>query len=154
MPEPRIFQINASQGGVPKLALPQAEVTTTGLTVDRQAHPEVHGGPERALCLYALERILALQEEGHPIYPGATGENLTLVGLDWETLAPGARLRLGDEVEIELTRHTAPCSLIAACFADGDSRRIEQERHPGWSRFYARVRREGSLRVGDRVELL
>ena len=57
-----------------------------------------HGGPDRAVCLYSLERILALQEEGHPIYPGAAGENLTLTGLDWEALQPGMTLRLGADV--------------------------------------------------------
>ena len=43
------------------------------------ASPIFHGGPERALCLFSLERILELQAEGHPIFPGAAGENITIL---------------------------------------------------------------------------
>ncbi len=57
-----IIQINLSAGGVPKRAALRAQVTPLGLDGDLQAHPKVHGGPERALCLYSLERILGLQE--------------------------------------------------------------------------------------------
>src|SRR2546422_5744398 len=33
--------------------------------------------------MYAMEAIEALRAEGHPIVPGAIGENLTVHGLDW-----------------------------------------------------------------------
>ena len=92
----RIFQLNRSDGGVPKLAVREAFLTTEGLEGDRQRDLRYHGGPERALCLFALERIMELQAEGHPIFPGAVGENVTVVGLDWSQLKPGARLALGD----------------------------------------------------------
>jgi MOSC domain-containing protein YiiM len=80
-PTGTIIQISVSQGGVPKLAVPQAHVTPLGLEGDRQAHPEIHGGPNRAVCLWSLEVITALQQEGHPIAPGCAGENITLAGL-------------------------------------------------------------------------
>ena len=54
-------------------------------------YPKVHGGPERAVSLFSLEVIRRLQDEGHPIYPGATGENLTVAGLDWAALAAGTQ---------------------------------------------------------------
>lgn len=154
MADGSIFQINASGGGVPKTPLVEARVEAEGLTADRQAHPGIHGGPERALCLYSLERIIALQDEGHPVFPGAAGENLTLRGLDWDAVAPGARMRLGREVEIEVLSYTQPCGTIRRFFLDADSRRIAQERHPGWSRVYARVLRNGTIRTGDAVALL
>lgn len=150
---PRIFQINASQGGVPKYPIFEAEVNERGLTADAHSNMKVHGGPERALCLYALERIIALQEEGHTIFPGSTGENITVADLDWETVAPGARLALGDEVVVEITRYTTPCSNIVASFLGRDSSRMSQEKHPGWSRVYARVLRPGRIRVSDAVTI-
>ncbi|UCH59654.1 MAG: MOSC domain-containing protein [Anaerolineales bacterium] len=150
-----VFQINASQGGVPKLATRAATVTSEGLASDRQANRDVHGGPERALCLYSLERILALQREGHPIYPGAIGENLTLTGLDWDEVVPGKRLQIGERVVVVLTSYTQPCSSIVAAFSDGKtSTRVSQKLHPGWSRVYARVEEEGSIQVGDRVKFI
>lgn len=149
-----IFQINVSQGGVPKLAVREAEVTKLGLVGDAHNNTKVHGGPLRALCLYSLERILALQAEGHPIFPGSTGENLTLAGLDWDAVVPGVRLRLGDTVEIEVTKYPEPCPKITASFAGGDISRMAQGKHPGWSRVCARVLTPGSIRVGDKVTLL
>ncbi len=149
-----IFQINISQGGVPKLAVREAEVTELGLVGDAHHNTKVHGGPTRALCLYALERILALQAEGHPIFPGSTGENLTLVGLDWDAIVPGVRLRLGDTVEIEVTKYTEPCPKVTASFAGADISRMAQDKHPGWSRVYARVVTPGHIAIGDRVTLL
>jgi MOSC domain-containing protein YiiM len=105
------------------------------------------------VCLYALELIEALRQEGHPIVPGAVGENVTLAGLDWKLVRPGALLRMGD-VMLEVTSFTAPCRNIRKSFLDEDFTRISQRLHPGWSRVYARVVGEGILRVGDDVEVL
>ncbi|HEX8707993.1 MAG TPA: MOSC domain-containing protein [Pyrinomonadaceae bacterium] len=149
-----IFQLNYSDGGVPKRAVREAVLTPTGLAGDRQAKRFIHGGPERALCLYALERIVELQEEGHPIFPGSVGENVTIVGLAWETLAPGTRLALGDEVLIEISSYTTPCKTIAGSFIDGHFKRIAQKQHPGQSRLYARVLKTGRLAVGQAVRVL
>jgi MOSC domain-containing protein YiiM len=149
----RIFQINRSDGGLPKLACHLAEVTSLGLVGDRQEETDVHGGPDRAICLFSLERILALQAEAHPIFPGAIGENLTLFGVDWELMVPGARLRLGETVLLELTRYTTPCNNLIPYFIDGDYSRVAHKRHPGWSRLYARVLEAGRLRVGDCVNI-
>ena len=96
-----VNSINVSQGGVPKLSVPEVLVGAQGLAGDRQ-HWLYHGGPQRAVCLYALERIDALRGEGHPINPGSAGENLTLSGLIWELLAPGKDLRVG-EVQLRVT---------------------------------------------------
>ena len=150
----RIFQLNVSRGGVPKLSVRDAALTAEGLEGDRQRNRRLHGGPERALCLYALERILELQAEGHPIFPGSTGDNVTIVGLDWSSLAPGARLALGGDALVQITSYTKPCKTIAASFREGDFKRISQELRPGHSRLYARVLRPGPLTVGDPVALL
>ncbi len=151
---PHVTHINVSDGGVPKLPISDAVIDADGVAGDRQANLEHHGGPERALCLFSLERIEALQQEGHGIVPGAAGENITITGLDWDSVAPGRRLRLGPSVLIEITRYTAPCTKIRASFSDNDSNRINQKTHPGWSRTYARVIEGGPLATGDAVELL
>ena len=128
-----------------------ARVTPQGLEGDHQNDREHHGGPDKALCLYSLERILALHQEGHPIFSGSTGENLTLSGLDWEELVPGIRLSLGDEVQVEITSYASPCLKIARSFAGGQIERMSQEQHPGWARLYARVLSPGNLCIGDEV---
>jgi MOSC domain-containing protein YiiM len=152
--EGRIFQLNRSDGGVPKLAVREALLTTEGLEGDRQRDLRYHGGPERALCLFALERIIELQTEGHPVFPGSVGENVTIVGLDWSQLEPGSRLALGDEVLIEISSHAGPCKTIAESFVDGKFKRISQKVFPGQSRLYARVLQTGRLAVGQSVKVL
>ena len=148
-----IFQINAGHG-VPKQALNQATLTEDGIEGDGQRNREVHGGKDRALCLFSLDRILAFQEEGHPIYPGAMGENLTLAGLDWDQVLPGVRLKLGAEVVVEITSFTAPCSTVQDYFKDKVITRASQKKYPGWSRVYARVLQSGLIRIGDQVNLV
>ena len=147
----RIAQISRSEGGVPKRAVPAARVTTLGLEGDVQRNRTIHGGAERALCLFSLELI---QAEGHPISPGSIGENLTLEGIDWSVVVPGACLRLGSEVVVQVTRYTAPCVNITGSFRDHDSAHVSQKLHPGDSRVYARVLHEGNVESGDPVRIL
>ena len=102
----RIVQINVSPGGVPKRAVPVARVTPAGIAGDGHRHRALHGGPDRALCLYSIERIDALRADGHPIEPGALGENLTIAGLDWPRVRPdGAPRRHGRATAVWRLRH-------------------------------------------------
>jgi MOSC domain-containing protein YiiM len=148
-----IHQISVSNGGVPKLSVPEANVSWEGVAGDRQRSRLIHGGPDRAVCLFSLERIDALRAEGHPIAAGSSGENLTLVGVNWDTLKPGVRLRIGESVRLEIVSYTSPCEHNARWFRDGDFSRISQKRYPGWSRLYARVLTEGLIKRGDPVSL-
>lgn len=148
---PYLHQISVSDGGVPKLPVPEARVTVEGVAGDRQRNREVHGGVDRAVCLFSLEVIEALQAEGHMIKPGSSGENLTIAGLDWSRLKPGDRLRIGDRVRLEIVKYTEPCRFNAQWFWDGNFNRINQKKHPGWSRVYARVLVDGAVRSGDAV---
>ncbi|MDE3230275.1 MAG: MOSC domain-containing protein [Chloroflexota bacterium] len=150
----RIVQINISRGGVPKLPVMEARVGELGLAGDLHDDIASHGGPTRALCLYTIEEIERLQAEGHPIFPGAAGENVTLRGVALARLVPGTRLALGDEVVVEITGYTTPCKTIRAAFNDGDFSRISHKTHPGESRVYARVLREGVMRTGDSIHTL
>lgn len=148
---PHLHQISVSDGGVPKLAVVEARITVNGVAGDCQRNREVHGGVDRAVCLFSLEVIESLQAEGHSIKPGSSGENLTIAGLEWAELKPGDRLRIGDTVHLEIVKYTEPCRFNAQWFQDGNFNRINQKKHPGWSRLYARVLAEGVVRPGDTV---
>lgn len=145
-----VAQIASSDGGVPKRAVEVAEVGDRGLVGDRQADRRNHGRPMQALCLWSTEVIDALRAEGHPLSAGAAGENLTISGLDWTTIRPGVQLLIGD-VLCEISAYAAPCAKNAEWFAERDFRRMEHDRHPGWSRAYAWVREPGTIRLGDPV---
>jgi MOSC domain-containing protein YiiM len=146
-----VHQVSVSDGGVPKRPVFEAKVGKDGIEGDRQENLKFHGGPDRAVCLYSLELIERLQDEGHSIDAGLSGENLTLAGLDWELMRPGVRLAVGPDIELEITGYTAPCTKNGQWFLEEEFSRISQKKNPGWSRVYARVLREGVVRPGDEV---
>ena len=152
-PYPHVYQINLSDGGVPKRPVLEAVIATTGVEGDRQRNLNVHGGLDRALCLFSQDLIERLQDEGHSIDAGSSGENLTLAGLEWEKLKPGDQLQVGPDVQVEIMSYTGPCHQNAQWFRDGDYNRISQKKNPGWSRLSAKVLRGGVVKPGDAVEV-
>lgn len=148
----RLSAIHCSDGGVPKRPVDVGVVGRRGLQGDRQGERRHHGRPFQAVCLWSAEVIDALRAEGHPIGPGDAGENLTLSGLDWTALRSGLWLEIGS-VRCRLSVPAEPCSKISRWFADGRSTRIDHERHPGFSRWYAWVERVGTVHPDDRVVL-
>ncbi len=155
----RVHQISVSHGGVPKRAVPQARITALGVEGDHQNDTKHHGGPERAVCLFSLEVIRRLRAEGHPIVPGSAGENITVEGLEWSTLGPGTRLEIdsaesgGSAIVLEIASYTRPCSTIRDSFTGLEFNRIFQDLHPGESRVYARVLREGIAAAGAAIRI-
>ena len=149
-----IVQISVSPGGVPKTAVAEARVDINGLIGDRQATPKVHGGPDRAVCLWSQEIIDELRQEGHPIAAGSAGENVTIGGLDWPQVIPGVKLKLGTEVLLEIASYAAPCRQNARWFSNRRYSRISQKKYPGSSRLYARVMFGGVIRPGNTVEII
>ena len=147
-----VVSVNTSSGGVPKTSVFEAFLADDGVDGDRHRFP-FHGGPDRAVVLFSLEVIQALQREGHPIGIGTTGENVTVSGLDWPAVAPGTRLRVGG-AEIQITKFASPCETIAGSFLHGRFGRISQAQHPGWSRVCARILSAGLVRPGDVVTVL
>ena len=143
-----VARVNRSDGGVPKTAVAEAVVGRRGLAGDRQASRRHHGRPWQALCLWSADVIDALVAEGHPVGPGCTGENLTLRGVDWARLRSGLVLAIGP-VRCRLSVPAEPCRNIDGCFSGTSSRRIDHDRHPGWSRWYATVLDGGTVRAGD-----
>lgn len=131
----------------------EALITEQGLDGDRQRDLRHHGGPDRAVSLFATELIRRLKAEGHPIAAGTAGENLTVSGIDWTLLRPGCTLEIGP-ARLCITSYASPCETIECSFLKGEVRRISQKAHPGWSRLYARVLEGGLVTVGDGVRLV
>jgi MOSC domain-containing protein YiiM len=111
---------------------------------DACAHPAIHGGPGKALLLIAEESLEELKAMGYPLYAGALGENVTTRGLDPASLRPGQRLRIGGEVEIELTSPRRPCNSL-----DVYGSSLKRDLAGPRAGFYAAVLRPGFIRPGD-----
>jgi MOSC domain-containing protein YiiM/GNAT superfamily N-acetyltransferase len=153
-PAGRVLQVSISPGGVPKLPVERAWVGPLGLAGDAHRGDRVHGGPHRAVALFAIEAIRRVEAEGHPIFPGSCGENLTTEGIEWSTLPIGTRVAIGERLILELSAPDDPCSTIAGSFSDGRFGRISILTNPTDSRMYARVIAEGEVRPGDAIRLL
>jgi len=140
-----------SDGGVPKESVERVEIGFSGVVGDRQATRVHHGRPWQALCLWSSEVVAGLARDGHPISPGAAGENISIAGLDWARVRPGVRLRLSG-VLAEISAYAVPCAKNNRWFADNNSQRIHQDFGP-ISRAYATVVEPGAISVGDAVLL-
>lgn len=154
-----VASVNVNAGGVPKPPVDDARILRRGLDGDGHTNPEpIHGGPDAAVCLYAQEAIERVREDGHQGFPGAYGENLTLLGIDWAALAPGDRIEIGEAggggAILELVDDSTPCQSIAHWFTAGRISRISWKAHPEDARWYARVLREGPVAPSMPVRIL
>lgn len=147
----KIERINISDGGIPKRSVPRAEVRFGGISGDRQRNLKYHGGPDRAVSLWSSELIEKLRSEGHLVFAGAAGENLTLRGFDWGAITPGTKLHFAGGVVLEITKSAVPCKNLVGLFTDGDFTRISQKLHSGVARLYSKVLVEGWIEEGEVV---
>ena len=143
---PTVLAVNISAGGIPKLPITVGHVTGGGLEGDAHDH-EKHNTPLQAICLINGEVLDELREEGFDVGPGATGENLTVRGLDVEALEPGDRLQLSGGVQLEYTKKRKPCYVLDAIHAD------LKDAIRGRCGGYAKVITGGELRAGETIEL-
>jgi MOSC domain-containing protein YiiM len=148
--EGRVMQVNVSDGGVPKGPVERAALTARGVEGDRQRDRKHHGRPFQAVCLWSADVIDELSAAGHPIGSGCAGENLTLRGVNWGSLRPGALIRVGEAL-VELSFPAVPCHNQTQWFSDGDFSRIAHEVNPQWARWYGWVREPGEAHAGGRV---
>lgn len=147
-----VAQLSRSGGGVPKTPVDRVRVDRGGLEGDVQGNRRHHGRPWQAVCLWSAEVVDALVVEGHPIGYGSAGENVTVRGLDWSLVTPGALLLAGSAL-LAVSSYAIPCAKNARWFADGQFRRLSHEAAPGASRVYATVLVEGVVATGDAVVL-
>ncbi|MDO8302840.1 MAG: MOSC domain-containing protein [Sedimentisphaerales bacterium] len=110
---PTLVSINISPGGIPKVPVPQCQVSISGLEGDGQQHTK-HRKPARAVSLLDIEIVQQLSSEGYPVDAGSLGENLTMKGFSAGTLVVGSRLQFGSGVVLELTEPRKPCFVLDA----------------------------------------
>lgn len=142
--------VHTSPGGVPKRPVERAWAHRLGVDGDGHVY-RGHGGEDAAVCLLAQEAIERVRADGHGLFPGAVGENVTVLGIDWAALRARDRLVFGSGLELELTGIATPCQTIAHWFTRRRIARIGEKRHPADARWYARVLAEGMLEPGDTI---
>jgi MOSC domain-containing protein YiiM len=144
---PRIVSINISSGGIPKRPVSRAQVTLAGLAGDAHNHDK-HNTPVQAISIIDEEDLDDLHAEGFDVYAGASGENITVRGLNVDALAVGDRLRFSSGgVEVELTKPRKPCYVL-----DAIDPRLK-DAIAGRCGYLAKVIRSGEIRAGETIEV-
>ncbi len=140
-PRGQLYRIQRCPGSrLPMIALSDAVVIEDfGVRDDRHAR----AGSDRQILLLEKETLdqLGLQ-------PGEVKENFTTSGIDLRALNPGARLGVGAEAILEITKPCAPCARMEE-IRPGLLREIAGRRG-----MLARVLRGGAVKPGDSIHLL
>ena len=120
----------------------------TTLDGDEVADPRVHGGPDKAVCVYSADnfpgwrRVLARDD----VDAGAFGENFTIAGLTELDVAIGDRFQIGDAV-VEVSQPRGPCWKLGRRWERPDlPKLVVASGRSGW---YFRVQREGMVAPGE-----
>lgn len=129
-----------------------------GLEGDKQADTrvirgrQIHGGPEKAIYLYPAEHYGTWERElGRQFTFGQFGENLTVSGLNEQTVRIGDRLRVGGAL-LEVTTPRGPCYKLDIRMEHPEFRHLMDAN--GRTGFYLRVIEEGPVCAGDAVEMV
>ncbi len=145
-PQPTVIAVNISAGGIPKSPQEIAEVREGGLVGDGHNHDK-HNTPLQALSIIDVEDLDDLRDEGFDVYPGATGENVTVTGLDIDDLTIGDRLRFSGGLEVELSKKRKPCYVLDAIDPELKVAIVDR------CGFYARVITPARLSPGESILL-
>lgn len=125
----------------------------TGLTGDGQADLVNHGGPDKAVNVYAIEHYPYWRDKLNipALTNGGFGENFTTEGLLETELCIGDTFTLGDAI-VQVSQPRQPCWKLAMKWHIKDlALQVEQTGKTGW---YFRVLKEGTVTAGDELKLI
>ena len=154
----RVYQINTKpetpgERGLPKRQTETVFVSYKGVEGDfnRYRQEKCNGRLDKAILLMPLEMIVQLNSEGWPISPGDIGENITSQWSPYNNFCQNKKYKIG-EIEIQISELCIPCGNLKILPYVGKERWPEFKKamtgRRGW---YARVLKEGRIKVGDEI---
>lgn len=143
----QIVSINISKGGIPKLPIDTAYISSAGLNGDGHNHAK-HYSPLQAVCIQDIEQLNELNQKGYDLSPGQAGENLTVKNLHVNALTIGTALRFSGGVLLEISKVRPPCYVMDAIHP-----RLKQDAL-GRHGMYAKVIKEGIVQAGETIEAM
>jgi len=142
----KVLAVNiSSEKGVRKHPVPSCQ-----LLIEHGIEGDAHAGKwHRQVSLLAMESIDKLQAKLTEIQlqPGDFAENITTTGITVMNLPIGTRLRVGSEVELEVTQIGKECHM--SC----EIRRLVGDCVMPREGIFAIVIREGTIKPGDEIEV-
>jgi MOSC domain-containing protein YiiM len=125
---------------------PVSEITLKeafGVVGDAHADCATH----RQVSLLAIESIDKMRAKGFDLKPGDFAENITTKGIDLPSLPIGTRLRVGDEIELELTQ------IGKECHAGCEIRRLVGDCIMPREGVFTKVIHGGQAKAGDAIKV-
>ncbi len=145
MTQARIVAVSISQKkGQKKINVDQAR-----LIPDHGLDQDAHAGDwHRQVSLLDMQSIAKIREKGLDVDPGNFAENITTEGLQLWELPLGTRMRLGEQVLVEVTQIGKECHNRCAIFHQVGDCVMPREG------IFAKVLEPGTIRPGDPIEVL
>jgi MOSC domain-containing protein YiiM len=123
------------------------------LAGDEQADPAVHGGPDKAVCVYSADHypswVGVLWPEAGAF--GAFGENFSIAGLTEDDVCIGDVWEAG-VLRLQVTQPRQPCWKLARKWRIHDL--TDQVIRTGRTGWYFRVLRPGAIAAGAELSLV
>ena len=139
-----MVSINISdKKGQKKKPVERARITMEGIKGDAHA-----GRWHRQISLLAEESIEKMRKKGLQIGYGDFAENITTKGINLAELKVGQRLKIGNEVIIEVTQ------IGKKCHDDCEIKRLTGECVMPKEGIFARVIAGGVIKVGDNITVI
>jgi MOSC domain-containing protein YiiM len=141
----KILSVNIS----PTKGVKKSPVGTCHLIKDQGLQGDGHAGfAHRQVSLLANESIDKMVAAGLQVGPGDFAENLTTQAIDLVSLPVGTKLRVGDEALLRVTQIGKECHTRCAIYYQAGDCVMPKEG------IFAEVLREGSVKVGDELEVI
>lgn len=156
-PRPLAYRGKHVESGFVKASVSgPVRLSKTNLEGDRQADLRVHGGAEKAVCVYPLEHYSYWQQRlGRRLPVAAFGENFSTEGLTESVACVGDIYRVGALYRgaiVQVSQPRQPCFKLGARHELPELVLWVQE--TGCTGFYFRVLEEGEVGRGDEISLL
>jgi MOSC domain-containing protein YiiM len=127
----------------------KTQVQSVRLIENHGIENDAHAGPwHRQVSLLAMEDIQSMQEKGVDVDFGDFAENIATSGIDLPNLPIGTRLRLGDNVLLEITQIGKEChNKCAIYYQAGDCIMPKKG-------IFARVIKGGKISCNEAIDII
>ena len=93
-----------------KKGTPKVQVEKATLLEDHGLEGDAHAGPwHRQVSFLAAESIEKARKKGLDVGFGDFAENIATLGIDWQDIAVGDRVHLGESALVEITQKGKEC---------------------------------------------
>lgn len=132
-----------------KKGVQKRNVNTAELVVEHGLKGDAHAGNwHRQVSLLSYEKVEKFKEKGVEVKEGDFGENLLVEGIDLAKLPIGTKIKINEEVELEVTQIGKKChshceiyKVVGDCIMPREG-------------IFARVLKGGIINTGDDINVI